>query len=248
MAKKKHQPESAAQTLSEIETRGDRLAEWISDNPVLILGTALGLLVLVGAISLVNESRESTHEDAAADLATVQADFRQAMGAPAGAVDVPEPANPETARSVRDEYIEKYIKVAATHRGTSSATLALLEAGTLQQQRGLGDAAVGTLEDALAQADPADPLRPFVQRRLASVHESEGRYEAAAEAFLASGNTPGFALRNDSLADAARCFAEAGRSDRALAVYSELQDAAADYQLPPYLVAKLEELKGDSAQ
>ena len=107
-ARQKREPESIAQTLNEIESTGDRLSEWISENPRLILGVVLGITVVAGGYALITSSRETALEDASAALGRVQSDYRKAMGASPDDLVVSEPANPETAKRVRAEFVERF--------------------------------------------------------------------------------------------------------------------------------------------
>ena len=94
---KKH-PESAAATLDQIQSRGDRLAEWMAANPAILLGTAVGILVIAGGYGLFSSLRTDSLETASAALAKVDNEYREAMGAAPESLEIVEPANPETAR------------------------------------------------------------------------------------------------------------------------------------------------------
>ncbi len=62
-------------------------------------------------------------------------------------------------------------------------------------------------------------------------------------ALVAAAETPGYPLRCDALADAARCWAEAAKPDEALALFTRIQNEAPKYRLPPHVQARLAELQ-----
>jgi tetratricopeptide (TPR) repeat protein len=244
---RKQQPESATETLDEIESFGDRLVDWVGQNPYVILGTAAGILLVVGAVAMTLEWRESSRVAAAAALASVQGEYREAMGASPAAVEIPEPANAETAKRVRSEYIAKFVAVADDYDGSTAAALALLEAGGLQQQLGDNAAALETYRKALASVAKGDPMRPFLHLSIASVHEEAADWGEAAAAYRAAADVADFPLRWEALADAARCYRAGGDGAQALAAYEQLQTDAPDYRLAPYLKAQYAELRSAQA-
>lgn len=241
--KKSRHPDSAAQTLDAIESWGDRAAGWISDNPTPILAVVVVVLVVAGVVGLTRESFDAGAEESATALARVQHDYRVAMGGTPGSIEIPEPANPDTARRIRREAIADYEAVAAEYAGTSAGALALLEAGKLQQQLDDNAGALASFTRGLESVDDDDTIGAFLLARIASVHEVEGRYAEAADAYERAASVPGYALRYDALADAARCHALAGDADRALAIGERLRAEAPDVQIPPYLEARLAELR-----
>jgi tetratricopeptide (TPR) repeat protein len=241
--KRRHHPESAADTLEAIESWGDRAARWIGEHPLPILGTAVAILLIAGVIGLTRDTLTADASESAAALARVQHDYRIAMGGTPGSIEVPEPANPETARRIRRDTIAEYEQVAAEHAGTTAGALALLEAAKLQQQLGEPDAAIETYERGLDSVGADEPVRAFLLTRLASVHESAGRYAAAAQTYEQAARVPGYALRYDALADAARNHAQAGDAERALAAQDRIASEAPDMKLPPYVEARLSELR-----
>ncbi len=52
-----------------------------------------------------------------------------------------------------------------------------------------------------------------------------------------------FPIRNLALAEAARCYAEAGNDAKALALFDRLQSAAPDFQAAPHIMARMSELR-----
>ena len=71
--------------------------------------------------------------------------------------------------------------------------------------------------------------------------ESAGDAAAAAEAYLAAGQVESYPGRVLALGDAARCFADAGQTERALEVFAGLSDSD-KAKLPVYVSARLTEL------
>jgi tetratricopeptide (TPR) repeat protein len=232
-----------APLLTEIESIAERLARWVGENPVLVLGGGAAILVLAAAIGGFLAWHRHQENTGSAALAAAELAYREAMGADANALDVPEPANPETARRVRSEGIERYLKVAADHEGTAAATIALLEAGTLRDELGEPEQALTLWQQALAGTRSGTPLRALVLVRLARAREGRAEWSEAAAAYQEAGEVADFAMRYRALADAARCLAEAGEPERAVALYDRVRLEAPTLRLAPHVEARLEELK-----
>jgi len=243
VARKKSKQPSAGETLNEIESAGDRMAIWISENPIPILGGA-GVVLLVAAIfAFMSGHIESAQNDSAAALSQVQGDYRVAMGATPTSIEIIEPANQETAKSIRSEYVERFREVASEYGGTTAGALALLETGRLQQELGQYSEAVASFEEGLASVPSDDPVGPFLITRIANAHENAGEWAKAGEAYERASEIANFPLRYDALTDAARSFAESGDRARALQAYGRLQSEAPEHQVPEYVQAKLDELR-----
>ena len=148
MARKKRQPDSAAHTLDELESFGDRMAEWAKSNITLILSAAAGILIAAAFWGFASQRVSEGESESASALAQVLGDYRVAMGATPGSIELVEPANPETGRRIRVEYVERFEQVAAEHAGTTAGALALLEAGKLTQKLGDGPAAAAIYQRA----------------------------------------------------------------------------------------------------
>lgn len=236
----KHAP---ADTLEQLQSLGDRLVHWVSANPALVLGTAGAVLLAAATIGGVRAWRGSTADQASTTLATIQREYIAAMGGEPGAVEAPEPANPETARQVRTDYVERFASFARDYEGTPAQALAALEASQIYEDLGAADQAKAIVQEAADDLPPDSAIRGVALRRVAALAEAAGEFEAAAEAHLAAADTPGYPLRNEALADAARCWAEAAKTDEALAVYARLRSEAPDYQPPPHVRSRLAELE-----
>ena len=187
--------------------------------------------------------QESRLEESSAALGIVQAEYRQAMGASLDDVVVNEPANPETARRVREEYVARFAEVASEHAGTAGAALAGLEAGLLEQALGMPDEAVATWQTAVGELEPGDTIAALLELRLAAAFEADERWIEAGEAFERAAGIESFPLRQTARAEAARCYAEAGETDRALAAYDRVKSEDPAGFLPEHLDSQLLELQ-----
>jgi len=238
-----HSKHAPADTLEQLQSLGDRLIHWVSTNPVLVLGTAGAILLVAATIGGVRAWRDASADEASRALAAIQREYVLAMGGEPGALDVPEPANPETARQVRTEYVERFANFAREHRGTPAQAFAALEASRIYEALGASEPAREIVQQAADDLPARSAVRAVVLRRVAVLAEAAGDFEAAAQAHLAAADTPGYPLRLAALADAARCWAEAAKVDEALALYARLRSEAPDYQLSPHVRARLDELE-----
>ncbi|MFK7897370.1 MAG: tetratricopeptide repeat protein [Myxococcota bacterium] len=238
-------PNTAAETLAEIEATGDRVAEWASENAALILGTIAAVLVLAAGIGLYVQHGTEARDDAANALALATSQYRQAMGANPGGGPIPEPANLEVAENTRAEYVARFTELGEAHAGTSAGALAWLEAGNLQFELGrLEDAATsfGAARDAAGRT----AISALASVRLAALAEDQGKPEDAAGAFESAANIGAYPLRANALADAARCWVEAGDDDRALAAFQRLENEFPDHLVPPYVESLIGEIRARS--
>ena len=242
-AKQRHEPESIAHTLDEIESTGDRITEWALENPRIILGAGAAILVVAAGVALVQARAESNREEASAALGAVQTEYRLAMGASPDDVIIPEPANPETARRVREDFVQRFEEVATTHPGTAGGAIAGLEAGDLEEALDQPDEAVATWEQTAAQIGPSSPLSALLQLRMAAVHEAAGRWIEAGEAFERAADVESFPLRYTARAEAARCYAEGGEDARALEAYDRVKRDDPNAFLPEHVESRMAELR-----
>ena len=232
----------AIETLHEIESIFDRSASWVAHNPVLVL-SVLGVLLVSAASIGGYQAWQARREGAAsAEVASIQADYRHAMGAQPGQLEIPEPANAEAAAATRREYATRLNDAADRLGGTRAGLTARLEAGTLEAALGETEAALGTWRKAAEDAPRGSALAAVAQVRLAAGLEAAGDPAAAAEAYLKAGQSPDFPGRVLALGDAARCFAEAGQNGRALEVFAGLSPEEVK-ELPVYVASSLTELR-----
>lgn len=247
-AKPRREPASFAHTLDEIESSGDRLTQWALDNPRVVIVLLAAVAVAAAVYGAVRSFSESSAEDASAALGVVQTDYRRAMGATADDVTVPEPANPETGRKVREEYIGRFQKVADDYRGTAAGAIASLDEGGIQEELGQREEALSTWREAAASLGSDDAVAALLQLRIAAVLEDEERWSEAAEAYERAADVQSFPLRETARAEAARCYAEAGDNERALAAFERVKLEDPDAYLPEYLEARFLELQAAQQQ
>ncbi len=222
----------AADVFDEFESSAERLAGWVRRH-ALVLG--VGLLAVIGGVwggQLWLRAGEAREGAASAALAEVRGEYLIAMGGDPGSFEPPELANPEAARQIRSEFAERFRDVAAAHEGTVSGTLARLQALELEEAE--PEATLAGLEAALAETPDNPTLRAIVLQRIAQTHEAAGRLAEAASAYESAGSLEEFPLWGFALAEAARCYADAGESERALALYDRIAAELPDFALPDH--------------
>jgi len=236
---------TAADVTEEFESLAERFAGWVSQHPGLAAGIAAAVLAAAGGYGVWTSWRSSRQEGGSDALDAVRVAYLQEMGAPPGSLEVPELANPKAAQEIRERYLARFREVADAQRGTTAGTLALFEIADLLQALGRQDELAAVYAEALANA-PGPELAAFVQRRTAYLHEDRGEWAEAAAAHEAAA-VPANPLRYWALADAARCRAEAGQTQEALALYDRLAAEAPDLVLPDHLQAQAQELRAAAA-
>jgi predicted negative regulator of RcsB-dependent stress response len=241
----------ATETLQEIESVFDRLARWAAENPQQVLAILGAILAVAAAVSIAKWHGERRETRASAAVARVQGAYLDAMGATPGSFELMELANPEAAKRVRLEYIERFGEVADQHGGTAAGVSARLQVASLQEQIGESEAALASLESAAREAAGGSALRGLALVRLGRALEARTRWEEAAQAYEKAGGIEAMPTRIQALGDAARCFAEAGDAARAVAIFERIENEAPDAALPAHVRARLRELqfqsRGDAA-
>jgi tetratricopeptide (TPR) repeat protein len=232
----------ATETLHEIESIFDRAAHWVAHNPILVLASTGAVLLLAAAVGGYQTWRSHQEAKASAEVAAISADYLAAMGAKPGTIEILEPANAEAAAATRREYATRLGEAADRLSGTRAAVTARLQAGQLHAELGEREAALAAWRAAAESAPRGTALEALAQARLGAGLESGGDPAGAAEAYLAAGRIADFPGRALALGDAARCFADAGQTDRALEVFGGLTEAEVE-ELPVYVAARLEELR-----
>jgi tetratricopeptide (TPR) repeat protein len=240
--KKRQTEDSAARTLEEIERESDRLAEWIDTNQMLLLGIVGGVLVVAAIVGFSMSGREAAREAAALELADLQVDYRVAMGAAPAAFEIAEPANPETAVAVRTEYLSRFEALAQENAGTTVGAMAALDQSRIQEALGDSEGALVTIEAALDELGRGKPAHSLLEARRAALFEEAGLWGDAAGAWESAASESG-PLTGEWLANAARCWAEAGERDKALAAWKRFESLAIQTRVPPYVRARIEELE-----
>jgi hypothetical protein len=240
---RRHEENPADEALHQIEESFDRVSHWVSTNRVPLAIVAAVILVVAAGSDLYRTYRDRSSEEAAEALAEVRAGYLSAMGAEPGALVFAEPANPAVGQAAREKYVQEFEAVGREHAGDAAAALAMLEAGNLHEELGAPHLAMEAWQSGLASAPEGSGLEGLLLRRMARGHEEAGEWAAAAEAYERAGRIEDFPARWSALADAARCRAEAGEPDAALALLSELEAADVLERIPPYTVARLRELR-----
>ena len=230
-------------TLEELESLGERLLHWVEANPVLVLTVAGAILLAAAGFGGWRAWQGSRADKASSALAELRAQYVVAMGGTANDAKVPEPANPETARSVRTEYVARFVELSRAHAGTAAAALGQLEASTIYEELGHPEKALEVLQEGVAAQPASSTVRGILEARIGQLQENAGQLEAAAQSYEAAGAIPSYPLRSEALGAAARCWADAGKPDQALAVYAKLQSETPDAKLEPYIEARLKELQ-----
>jgi hypothetical protein len=231
----------ATETLHEIESIFDRIAGWVAHNPVGVLSTLAVILIAAAATGGYRAWRADREAKASAEVAAIEAEYLRAMGASPGQIDVPEPANAEAAAETRREYATRLAEAADRLDGSRAGVMARLRAGQLRAELGERDAALADWRAAADDAPDGSALEALARTRLAAGLESAGDAAGAAEAYWAAGRVPEFPGRVLALGDAARAFADAGQTERALEIYRGLTAEEVE-QLPVHVAARLREL------
>lgn len=230
--------------LDNINSFADRLRDWIAENPGAVIGGAALVLLAAGGMSGWRWWHARQEDRAAAALAKLQDGYRAAMGAVPGAVEISEPANPETARAARRDAATQLLALAESERGTQAALLARISAADRLMELGDVSKAAEELRAALDPIRPGDPRRGVMLERIAFAEESLGRWQEAAESYAEAASLGSYPLRAWAKAEAARSWAQAGELDRAGALAQELAaDPEGMQSLPPHLVAELAEIR-----
>jgi len=244
----KSNPHGATELLEELNSGFEHMALWVAAHRVLVSVAIGAVLATGGAWELLRSRAERREAEASNAFDQTQIAFLAAMGAETGAIEVPELANPEAAKRIREEFVEKYRGVAQAHPGTLPAALAWLEVADLLQAQGETDASLESLQKGLAE-QPGNPrLAGLVHQRIAQLEEDRGKLAEAAAEHQAAGELEGFPLRFFALADAARCYAQAGQPDRARELLERIEsEAKDDFPLPGELRSLLRELRASQA-
>jgi len=234
---------TAHSTLEEIESIADQIVSWIAANPGAVIAVALSILIAAGGYGGWVAWQSGREDRASFALASLERDYLKAMGAAPGTTEITEPANPETGKALRKEFGQKLVTMATEHPRTAAATVARLTAGDLLAAAGEPDKALEAWRSALEGVGRNPALRGVALRRLATALEAQSKWSEAAAANLEAGELVGFPLRQWALADAARCYAEAGETDRAAQIAARVASEGSSEGLPENLTAQLAELR-----
>ena len=235
--------QATSETLDEIQSAADKLAEWIQKNLVWVAGGIAGLLLLAGIASYLARADARLEEQASTALAETRGAYFEAMGAAPGAIEVPELANEAAAARIRAEYRERFAALAEEYEGTVSGALAGLEVAQLALEAGDDAAAAEIYQRILEAGAGGDRLQGLVLQRIAQAHEDQGRWAEAADHHERASKLSDYPLRHWALVDAARCRALAGDRAAAVALYQRLDTEAPDLRLPDHLRVQKRELE-----
>ncbi|MBW2713962.1 MAG: hypothetical protein JRC77_09455 [Deltaproteobacteria bacterium] len=242
--KKEHRSEHEGldEALQQIETHGDKLANWVGENSKQVL-IAIALVLVVAASFSYSKIRGQDKEDAGfAAVGAVGKDFREESRLINDLGDSAQLANPETLTELRDTYSKRYSDAAAEHPGTNAAVVGLFQSGVLIEQGGDYEGAVAKWEEALDAASGNPGLEALVLPRLASGYETLDRWADAAEAYASLASEESIFGQKRAQADAARCYLRADDTESAQALIDELRGDGDLEGLPPLVRAKIEAL------
>jgi len=251
VARKKHSSKHSppvVETLEEIQSMAERMAQWISDNVRLVVGVVVVLLVSAGGIQTYRSHLVSVTNDASNALAKVGDAYFRAMGASAGSREIPELANPASQAGVREDFVKRFAEVAESNAGTVPAALAWLQSGNLLEETGEPEAAIEAWRKGLEAASDHAAVRGMLLIRIASEYEDRGEWKEAGTSHAEAGEIEAFPLRYWAMADAARCFDRAGESARALELIDRVEAGAPSMRLPDHLRERMNELRATSGK
>lgn len=234
-----HQPH----VIEEIESIAERGAQWIRDHlalSIIALAIVLGTAAAAGVLAAHRTRQAEAASDAFDRVAT---DYMAAMGADPDDLVVPELANPAAAAAIQSEFAAQFAAVAEEHSGSVAAALARLEQGNLSAAGGKTDAAIEVWRGAIDDLGGNPNLRAIFEQRIGQAYEDEARWLEAAESHARAGAEKGYPLRHLALADAARCYEQAGEIERARELALRIAAEAPDLALPSHLSAILAELR-----
>ncbi len=233
----------APEFVEEFESAAERLANWVGAHAWQVGGGLVALLLAIWGFEAFRDASQAREADASMALDRTRAEYLVALGAEPGAFQAPELANPEAAREIQEEYLEKFREVATEHPGTVAGTLALFETASILEELDRRDQKAAVWQQALEQAAGNPTLEGLLQQRVAVAHEEAGEWAEAAAAHEAAAALPGFPLRYWALVDAARCRNAAGDPGQALAHYERIEAEAPDLALPDHVRAEMRALR-----
>ena len=244
MARRSQEPD----LIEEFESAADRMASWIATHSIPVVGILV--LALAGAFTWerIHSGMDAREEAASNELDQAQAAYLLALGGVPGSLEIPELANPAAAAEIQREHLERFRAVADQHRGTVAGTLALFEVAEILDQLERPEQTLEIWQQALDDLSGHASLRAMLHQRIARLHEDRGDWSEAAAAHEAAGSVTEFPLRYWALAEAARCYAQAGQAGRALALYEQVEREAPDLALPDHLRAQFRELRAVAAR
>lgn len=242
MARRRPDTREATHTLQEIEGVFDRMANRVAEHPVAAVVVLVAILAGAAAVSVYRWQAERSASEASRAVAEVDSAYLEAMGAEPGTVEVTDPEDPAKAAAVRKEYAPRFAEVAAAHAGTAAAVSARLEAGRLYEAVGDLEAAIAQWREATEEA-PGGALEAIARVQLARGLETRGKWAEAAAQHEEAGAIEDYPARAHALAHAARCWANAGETERALEAFERAESATPSIDIPTHIAARMRELR-----
>jgi tetratricopeptide (TPR) repeat protein len=238
-------PQEATGAIEEIEGIAERAATWVGEHLALVAAALVVVLAGAAGVATYVSSQARAERTASDALDIVHSAYLRAMGASPGDLDVPELANPTAAKQIREEYATKYGEIADDYAGTVAGVLARLEQGNLSEAGGDLEGSIQIWRDTLAGLSGSRKLEAIVHQRIGQAYEDVDQWLSAAEAHEAAAQIESYPLRYWAMADAARCFAQAGERDRARSLAARLDLEAPSLRLPDHVRTMLRELRND---
>ena len=233
----------APEFVEEFESAAEKLAGWIGAHAWQVGGTLVAVLAAIWGFEAFRDAAQEREGEASLALDAMRAAYLRALGAEPGALEAPELANPEAARSIQEEYLAKFRGLAEEHSGTVAGTLALFETAAILEELGQAEQTTAVWQEALVAAEGNATLEGLLHQRVAGAHEAAGAWAEAAAAYEAAAALEGFPLRYWALVDAARCRNAAGQPDQALVLYERVDLEAPDLPLPDHVRAEVRDLR-----
>jgi tetratricopeptide (TPR) repeat protein len=195
--------------------------EWVTSHPREVLGGLVAFLLAAGVATAAYELRGRAETRAQDELARAERSFAEALGGDPKLTVIPEPANPDQARRVREESKVEFDRIARDHAGTRAADFARFRAAEISLDLGEAAGARERLERLAADLEPDDVLRGIALRLRAYQDAQAGDFLAAAEWYLRATEVESYPDRASVWVEAARNFERAGAFARAADAYAE---------------------------
>jgi tetratricopeptide (TPR) repeat protein len=208
--------------LEGFEARLQDAFHWANEHAREIVMGALVLLLVGGIAAGIFEWRWRQIDSAETELARIDSEFANAMGAGPGEYFVPEPANAEQATQAREATLAELDAFIAKQGSSPLAAMAGIKAAELEVDLGKLDAADPRLAK-IADSLGADDARRAIALRLRGyVLDQKGQTLSAAETYEAAAKVTGYPPRALAWIEAGDAYSRAKAPDRAIAAYREV--------------------------
>jgi hypothetical protein len=213
--------------------------EWVTTHPREVLGGLVVFLLLAGVATAVIELRGRAETRAQEELGRAERSFAEALGGDAKLAVIPEPANPDQARKVRETSRVEFERIAREHAGTRAADFARLRAAELALDLGDAGGAREGLESLAADLAADDVVRAIALRLRGYQDAQAGEFLAAAESYVRAASVEAYPDRASVWVEAARNFERGGAFSRAADAYGEAIAADPEFADAEGLVDRL---------